>query len=314
MEIVDKKKRQITSQLKKLRNRYVASIYDGLIKRKSVKEIHQEIQKITKIANNEGITRTKNMEKYALNLASKSKKKVDGMIPLLSTEGALDVAIASWVFDLFDKKKVFSKTNSISYQVATKFESDSKDELLKLEIDRNRGFGNPRVFYLASSHNDCAEDHKDYQGKIYIDEKWRDLIKSKEIRDKISSYVNQHNVKTFQWVIGKPVWFITRPNCRHYVKSLTTEDVLGHSVEALTRNHKLHTKVGKKITKTIAHPLYPQWYKKENIEEIIRKYEERLEYHQSLWAVKKSQPIKRAIEKDKLLIKKWKEVLQSLKK
>lgn len=276
--------------------------------------MHKEIRKITKVANNEGIIRTKNMEKFALNLAQKSKKQLDRAIPTFELEGALDLAIALWVFDLFDKKKVFSKTNTISYQVATHYESDSKAELLKLEIDRNRGFGNPRVFYLASSHNDCAEDHIDYQGKIYIDEKWKDLVKSKEIKDEIQKYVNIHNTKTFQWVIGKPVWFITRPNCRHYMKALTTEDVLGHSVDVLTRNHKLHTKIGKEITKTIKHPTNKEWYKEENIIDIIKKYKERLEYHKSLWEVKKSQPIKRAIEKDKLLIEKWEKVLQSLKK
>lgn len=276
--------------------------------------MHKEIRKITKVANNEGIIRTKNMEKFALNLAQKSKKQLDRAIPTLELEGALDLAIALWVFDLFDKKKVFSKTNTISYQVATHYESDSKSELLKLEIDRNRGFGNPRVFYLASSHNDCAKDHIDYQGKIYIDEKWKDLVKSKEIRDEIQKYVNIHNIKTFQWVIGKPVWFITRPNCRHYMKALTTEDVLGHSVDALTRKHKLHTKIGKEITKTIKHPTNKEWYKEENVIDIIKKYKERLEYHESLWEVKKSQPIKRAIEKDKLLIEKWEKVLQLLKK
>lgn len=314
LEQVDKKKRQITSQLKKLRNKYIASIYDGLIKRKTIKEIHKELREITLNADKNGIKYTKNMEKFALNLAQKSKKQLDRAIPTLEIDGSLEGAIAIWVFDLFDKKKVFSKTNTISYQVATHYESDRKTELLKIEIQNNRNFVNPRVFYLASSHNDCAEDHADYQGKIYIDEKWKSLIKNEDLKDKIQKYVNIHNTKTFQWVIGKPVWFITRPNCRHYMKALATEDVLGHSVDVLTRNHKLHTKIGKEITRTIKHPINKDWYKEENIIDIIKKYKERLEYHQAMWQVKKSQPVKRAIEKDKLLIEKWEKMLQSLKK
>lgn len=304
----------MTTQLKKLRNKYVASIYDGLIKRKKIAEIHKDLRDITLNANKNGVIYTKNMEKFALNLAEKSKKQLDKAIPTLETEGSLETAIALWFFDLLDKKKIFSKTNSISYQVATHYESDMKDELLRLEVKRNRNFENPRVFYLASSHNDCAEDHKDYQGKIYIDEKWKALIKDENLKDEIQKYVNIHQIKTFQWVTGKPVWFITRPNCRHYMKALKTDDVLTHSASTLTRNHKLHTKIGKEITRTIKHPINQSWYKNENVEEIIKKYKERLEYHKSLWEVKKSQPIKRAIEKDKLLIEKWEKLLQSLEK
>ena len=311
---MDKKKKQISSQLKKLRNKYIASIYDGLIKRKTIAEIHKEIRKITTIANNKGINYTKNMEKFALNLAQKSKKQLDKTIPTFELGGELDGAIALWVFDLFDKKKIFSKTNTISYQVATHYESDSKKELLKLEIDKNREFKNPKVFYLSSSHNDCAEDHLDYQGKIYIDEKWRDLVKIKEIKDEVQKYINIHHTKTFQWVIGKPVWLITRPNCRHYMKSLNTEDVLGHSVDDLIRSHNLNSKIGKEITRTIKHPTNKEWYKRENVVEIIKKYKERFEYHKSLCDVKKTEIIKRAIEKDKLLIEKWEKLLQSLKK
>lgn len=302
----------MSSQLKKLRNKYIASIYDGLIKKKSLAEIHKGIKNISKIANQEGISYTKNMEKFVLNLASKTKKKLDKNISSLDLEGGIELAIANWVYGFFDKQEVFSKTNSISYDVATHYESERKDELLKLEVNRNRHYENPRVFYLASSHNDCAKDHADYQGKIYIDEKWKDLVKDLDLKIKILQYVNANNVKTFQWVIGKPVWLITRPNCRHYMKSLTTEDVLGNSVSTLTRNHKLHTKVGKELTRTIKHPTKKEWYKKENIEDIIKKYKERLEFHQALWEIEKSQPLKRAIEKDKLLIQKWEKMLQTI--
>ena len=302
----------MTSQLKKLRNKYIASIYDGLIKKKNLIEIHKGIKNISKIANQEGISYTKNMEKFVLNLASKTKKKLDKNISSLDLEGGVELAIANWVYGFFDKQEVFSKTNSISYDVATHYESERKDELLKLEVNRNRHYENPRVFYLASSHNDCAKDHADYQGNIYLDEKWKDLVKDLDLKIKILQYVNANNVKTFQWVIGKPVWFITRPNCRHYMKSLTTEDVLGHSVDVLTKNHKLHTKVGKELTRTIKHPTKKEWYKKENIEDIIKKYKERLEFHQALWEIEKSQLLKRAIEKDKLLIQKWEKMLQTI--
>lgn len=317
---IDRKKRQITSNLKKLRNKYIASIYDGVIKRKPIKEIHQDIQKITTIANNQGLIYTRNMQNFVLKLADRTKKDVDIAFYVngklkgdFGSVGMLEIAIADLIFEKLDKRKVFQKTNTVAYDVSKKYEADFKDEIIKLEIKRNRHYIIPRVFYLASSHNDCALDHLNYQGKIYIDEKWKTIIKDDELRKKVANYVSQNNVKTFQWVIGKPVWLITRPNCRHYVKSLDTLDVMGHSIAELTRNHKLHTVEGKKLTKTIWHPLDKKWYKEANIKDIIKKYEERLEYHKSLWDVKKSQPVKRAMEKDRLLIQKWKDYLNQMK-
>ena len=293
-----------------MRNSYVASIYDGLIKRKTIAEIHQDLKDLTINAKKKGITHTENLEKYALKLARTTKKQLNGMLPYLEKQGSdIDNLICVWAFDLFTRKKVFSNTNTISYDTGKTYESENKDLILKLGIQNNRKLENPRIFYLASAHNDCANDHKDYQGKIYIDEKWQDLIKDEELKQEIQKYVNIHNVKTFQWVIGKPVWFITRPNCRHYVKSMKTDDVLGKSVETLIRNHKMHTKIGKELTKTLKHPLNKQWYREENITDIIVKYQERLEFHKAMWNVKKSQPVKRAIEKDKLLIEKWKKLL-----
>lgn len=298
-----------------MRNSYVASIYEGLIKRKTILEIHQDLKRLTINANKKGITHTQSLERYALKLAKTTKKQLNSMMPSFEKQGSdIDNLICVWAFDLFTRKKVFSNTNSISYDTGKTYEADNKDLAIRTAIRTNRKLENPRIFYLASAHNDCASDHKDYQGKMYIDEKWQDLIKNEELKQEIQKYVNIHNVKTFQWVIGKPVWFITRPNCRHYVKSMKTEDVLGKSVETLIRNHKLHTKIGKELTKTITHSINKVWYKEENIADIIEKYKERLAFHKAMWDVKKSQPVKRAIEKDKLLIEKWEKMLKSLQK
>ena len=189
---IDKKKRKITSNLKDLRNKYVASIYDGLIKQKSISEIHKEIRRITTIANNQGLVYTRNMQNLALNLANKSKKQVDGLIGAMNLQKSNltafkgisvdmgltpDLIIANWLFNKFDKEKVYQKTNTVAYDVAKKYEADFKDETIKLEVKRNRNYIIPKVFYLASSHNDCAIDHANYQGKIYIDEKFLEINK-----------------------------------------------------------------------------------------------------------------------------------------
>ena len=301
LELIDYNKRKTIKNLKQARNDYMAVVYNGLVKRKSTREIHKDIQKITEINMKHGIDTTP-IVSYVYKLCDKTKRKIDNLFPV-DTVGLL---IGEWLFSVFEKKKVFTETNTLTYEYAKKREENDKLNAIKFELDRGRK--EEKVFYLASSHKDCAIDHQDYQGKIYVDENWKNIVKDVETLGKIANYVVMNNIKTFQWVIGQPVWLITRPNCRHYFKLLDTEDVLGHTEKQLLKNHKMSHQKGNKITQTLNYKRKEM--RKENIINLIRKYEERLEYHEKLYQNnKRIQLIKRAIEKDKLLIKKWKEYL-----
>ena len=57
---------------------------------------------------------------------------------------------------------------------------------------------------------------------------------------------------------------------------------------------------------TLYHPTNKEWYTVENIFARIKKYEERLKFHQSLYDVRPNDELKKAIKKDKELIAKWK--------
>jgi len=62
--------------------------------------------------------------------------------------------------------------------------------------------------FRATSYSDCAPDHKDYQGKVYVKEK----------------YQNEYpHLKTVEWVVGAPVYLTTRPNCRHILIPVKNE-------------------------------------------------------------------------------------------
>ena len=245
-------------------------------------------------------------------------------------EPTLDIAsqIALIVYDVFKKEDAYQQMKLFSYEYAKKEETklkkqiiddsidDSFDYLIKIDWgDRNKAeeqVEKAKIFYLASSHDDCAIDHLDWQGKIYIDENWKKLIKSAELKKKIQNFINQNEIKTFQWVIGKPVWFITRPNCRHYFKKLQVKEVMENDLNTLIKINKMHRKIGSKDQQTIYHSTKKSWYTRENIENIIAKYEDRLSYHKSLYDVQPNEELKKEIEKDKLLIKKWKAYLQNM--
>lgn len=206
------------------------------------------------------------------------------------------------LFNRFDGAGVVYKGAT---DLLDKNEADEKDKMIDNIIANARD--NSMVFYLASEHEDCAKDHRDYQGKMYVDENWKSYTDSEEVQ----AYVQQHNVKTIQWVMGKPVWFITRPNCRHYVRQLETEEVLQHSAKSLINKYNMHRQVGQRGgMQTLRHPTKATWYKERaNIEGIIAKYNERLAMHEQMYRQFKCDDLQKMIKKDKMLIKKWKTYL-----
>ena len=137
---------------------------------------------------------------------------------------------------------------------------------------------------MASSHNDCAADHKPYQGRLYVDEK-----APKEVID----YAKSRGLYTVQWVMDGPAWFITRPNCRHYFVSLKLDQVKGKSDKKLTKKYKTHSVEGNRDFQT------PR-------SRAIEEYTDRLRMLKSLYWEHKTQKLKNEIVKTELLIKKWK--------
>ena len=283
------KQNKLTS-LTRLNNKYLSLVFEGLIKQQPIREIHKKIKRLTQFRRENNLDYDRKQESYALKLARKTKSIVD-----ITTDkkeiSDLELIIADKVFQIFKKEDSYQKMKKIVYDNVRKDESKDKEKALFTEIERNRKemaleeSMKARMFYLCSSHNDCADDHKDWQGKIYYDKDWAKYIKDNDIKSKIQRYIEKNDCKTFQWVIGKPVWLITRPNCRHYFKVLRVEQVLNRSEDTLVRNHKMHTGIGKKGQQTISHSTKRDWYTEENITNIIDKYKERLVYHQSLYAV-----------------------------
>lgn len=208
-------------------------------------------------------------------------------------ESGLDI-LAIALLDLFNNEKINVKSRKLINHDLMEESENQKNDILNTYIEENHK--NNVVFYLASSHNDCAEDHKDYQGKIYVDKRWRYLpgIDKKLIQ----KYIMNHNVKTIQWVMGNPVWFITRPNCRHYFVAIPTEQILNKSVKKLKKKYKTHTDEGDREFQTPA-------------KIAIEEYEDRLKMLEYLYDKYKTEKLKNMIMKTRMLLKKWKAYLSS---
>lgn len=118
---------------------------------------------------------------------------------------------------------------------------ESKDQ-----IQRSRA--KSVIFYVCSKHVAPAKDHKDWQGKIYVDRFWRAILKSTDrewMIPQVERYIVENDVKTIQWVMGPPVWLTTRPFCRHWFAPVLTSTVLTRDPDYYTPvTHGKKTKRG----------------------------------------------------------------------
>ena len=173
---------------------------------------------------------------------------------------------------LFSKMGYDYKATAIINQHVRDLDDRAKIRLLEDMLNDKQ-----KPFYMASWHKDSAKDHAPYQGKLYYD--------AKTTNQEVIKYAQEHNLKTLQWVTGKPVWFVTRPYCRHYFVQYSLEEVK-QGVKPQTR------KVGSRALQTPARAT-------------LEFYLDRLEQLDGLYRVFPIPRLKHQIDKTKLLIKKW---------
>ena len=254
------------------KNQYLAIIYNDTIKHKPIREIHRDLLKATVNPNKVLLT-------YVMKLANRVKKLDKGAGQHYGS-GGLDV-LAVAIVELFSKKAVNYQASKIVHYEVRRFESDKKWEALDDAWKENRKNG--RIFYIASMHRDSAADHEPWQGKIYVDRYWHNY----DTDGRLAKYIRENDIRTVQWVTGAPVYFITRPNCRHYFRTFTIDEILEG------KYHIPKHKIGDKRLQT------PQ-------DANLQYYQDRLRLLLNMYHKYPTPILKKQIEKTKLLIAKWK--------
>lgn len=204
-------------------------------------------------------------------------------------------------------KNLVKEDTQYKYYIDKKYKHISEKEINKLNIKKNK-IHSYKCFVLCSKHLDSAKDHEKRQGKLYV-KKWG--LRYKEVRE----YCEKHNINyTLEWVIKAPVRLITRPNCRHYFKELSLDEIEDKSEDELLKEYNMISSVGiRENIQTINHNTHYEWYTLTNIQNIIKEYEDRKARHIAMAKVENNDKIKNAIAKDNLLLRKWKLYFNSLK-
>lgn len=145
----------------------------------------------------------------------------------------IDDAMKVGIEDMFVVYKNNRKMSFKAYQEMN-VRTTLHKEALDYQYESAKEFG--VVFYLCSYHSDCADDHKDYQGKIYYDENWKSIA-NEENHKIIQKIINDKKCLPLQkYRDGKP-WITTRPNCRHNFKPITISQAANNSVGALLNQY-----------------------------------------------------------------------------
>lgn len=254
------------------KNKYFGIIYDDVLKHKPIREIHQDLLKAT-------VHENKTIEAYFHKLANRAKKLDKGAGSYYGA-GGLDV-LAAALLNMFSTNAENYKATVLINSEIRKYESEHKAEILQNAWKMNRKDG--KIFYIASKHADSAKDHEPYQGKIYVDRYWHNY----DTDGRLGEYIKKHNIQTVQWVTGKPVWFITRPNCRHYFVNYTIDQVLNG------KYHVPNRKIGDTRLQT------PRGVN-------LEYYENRLRMLLELQRKHDTPLLRKQIAKTRLLISKWK--------
>ncbi len=247
-----------------LNNRYLKDVYDGCVNHRTIKQIHKKL-----------LETTLNMKKVKSNRLLSYYMKVSNKVVRQKIEPEGFLLLFSKLIEPVSKKVINTDVQ--------KHENDRKLIIMENAWKQNRVSGT--IFYVASAHGDCAEDHLPYQGKIYVDRYWHNYDYTGEIAD----YINRNNIKTVQWVTGAPAYFITRPHCRHYFVNYSFDDIR-------TGNFNVpYHKIGQKKMQTPA-------------KATLEFYQDRLASLYAMKSIYQTDSLKNKISKTKILITKWKKM------
>lgn len=89
------------------------------------------------------------------------------------------------------------------------------------------------VFFLCDEYADCADDHADYQGKIYYNADYRNFNLREDAKDMIANAIRVKGYQSIQEVRDGDPYLTTRPNCRHRFIPISIDEAISEDLRAV---------------------------------------------------------------------------------
>lgn len=192
----------------------IEAVFKGVQNHKSIKSIRQDLSRLVASFNGLNKYERAHLVSVGVSVAKKAKANFPRADEYLS------------------QRTVYNQLDVAARKVAASQQLRQKRQLVRNELQSGE-----HIFFLCSYHSNPADDHKDFQGKIYVNRYWRSMVTGTDYY-KVASYIKNRNVQTIQSIMGAPVYLTTRRYCRHYFTPLSTEAVLTSSPKALLHNTK----------------------------------------------------------------------------
>lgn len=212
--------RRQTFSATKATQQLMSAVVSGVKSNHRISDIALNIRTIVNSFN--GLKRNERSKLYnnALNLARRAKASGKDWTRVVASSGT-----------------AYDPLMSISRRVDASVSLRRKHSTLGADISNfENENGYEPIFYVCSYHSNCAKDHSDYQGKIYIDRFWRAKVGSSDYY-KVLAYIKNRNILTIQQVVKSPIWLTTRPYCKHYFVPVATADVLSSSPKKILHQY-----------------------------------------------------------------------------
>jgi hypothetical protein len=145
---------------------------------------------------------------------------------------------------------------------------------------------------------DSADDHADYQGKYYYDERYKSYGFTTDLLTEIQNRINQLSMLSVQEVRDGEPYLTTRPNCRHRLTPISIKKVLNNLPDEIIADMRLSDGTYKDKN-------YMLSQEQRKNERMIRKYKARKEHNIKLYEQTANELYNEQSKKDNLLLRQW---------
>lgn len=263
----------------------VAKIVDKQISKTTNKpEFLKESRKFTTLMLNE-----------ATKLAMKNARKIDRLKSVDDIKASIFQQTQKGINEGI---KIKTKKGKVGYKeymemkVRTNIQSEISERQLKI------GAKAKIVFYIVNEFSDCADDHAEYQGKIYYDDRWQSFGFTEEAEQKIAKRILDKRMLSIQKVRNEPPYLTTRPNCRHSFKPIPIDTALNKDNRKILDDNKW-------TTGTYKSKNYLATQEQRKNERQIRKYKAKANINMQMYKKTNNPQFLNQARKDKFIYNKY---------
>lgn len=286
------------------------------VKASSVDEAFAEMEKNTMELMQEalgGVSRISNeILGTTSRLFSQSKKEALKITKLDSKDEIKDYLFKITGNQLRANQKVrYKNGRSIGFKEYVEMATRTRMQHQLLEQELEFGELTNQLFYIADTYSDCANDHIDYQGKLYYSEKVFNKIDPKNPKyNDLKSAVKKCKTSVEKVTSSAP-YLCTRPNCRHRLIPIAIDDVVEKSNNTILREQKADKG---NYSKSAVKRNYDDSQKQRKIELQLRTQKRNMEFLEKAYKESKDEQVLQKLNRTKASIRASQQKMRALVK